>query len=70
VRDGLDDISLEPVAREAIGAVARRLDPAALLPDGRVGELNLIAALRPLAVDLLVAAGMPSADARELLPRV
>ncbi|MDZ5144512.1 FUSC family protein [Microbacterium testaceum] len=70
VRDGLDDISLEPVAREAIGAVARRLDPAALLPDGRVGELNLIAALRPLAVDLLVAAGMPSDDARELLPRV
>jgi uncharacterized membrane protein YgaE (UPF0421/DUF939 family) len=70
VRDGLDDISLEPVARDTLAAITRRLDPAAILPDGRVGELNLIAALRPLAVDLLVAAGMPSADARALLPRI
>lgn len=70
VRDGLDDISVEPVARAALVAVTRRLDPAALLPDGGVGELNLVAAMRPLAVDLLVAAGMPSAEARALLPRI
>lgn len=70
VRDGLDDISLEPVARETLAALTRRLDPAALLPDGGAGEQNLLAALRPLAVDLLVAAGMPSAEARGLLPRI
>lgn len=70
VRDSLDDISLEPVARAAVVAVIQRLDPAALLPGGGVGELNLVAALRPLAVDLLVAAGMPSAEARALLPRI
>jgi uncharacterized membrane protein YgaE (UPF0421/DUF939 family) len=70
VRDSLDDISLEPAARSAVVAVIRRLDPAALLPDGGVGELNLVAAMRPLAVDLLTAAGMPSAEARALLPRI
>lgn len=70
VRDSLDDISLEPAARAAVAAITRRLDPAALLPGGGVGELNLVAAMRPLAVDLLVAAGMPSAEARALLPRI
>lgn len=70
VREGLDDISLEPAARETLSALTRRLDPARLLPEGGVGELNLIAAMRPLAVDLLVAAGMPSAEARALLPRI
>lgn len=70
VRDSLDDISLEPAARSTLVAVTRRLDPAVLLPDGGVGELNLVAAMRPLAVDLLTAAGMPSADARALLPRI
>ena len=70
VRESLDDISIEPVAREAVAAVARRLDPAALLPDGGVGELNLVSALRPLAVDLMVAAGMPAAEAQALLPRI
>ncbi len=70
VRDGLDDISMEPAAREALTGLTRRLDPARLLPDGGIGELNLVAAMRPLAVDLLVAAGMPSAEARALLPRI
>lgn len=70
VRDSLDDISVEPAARAALVAVTRRLDPAALLPHGGVGELNLVAAMRPLAVDLLTAAGMPSAEARALLPRI
>ncbi|MDQ1084653.1 MULTISPECIES: FUSC family protein [Microbacterium] len=70
VRDCLDDISAEPAARAALVAITRRLDPAALLPDGGVGELNLVAAMRPLAVDLLTAAGMPSAEARALLPRI
>ena len=38
--------------------MAARLDPAQLLPDASLGDQNLIAALRPLAVDLLTATGM------------
>jgi uncharacterized membrane protein YgaE (UPF0421/DUF939 family) len=66
----LDDISLEPVARETLRAVAGRLDPAVLLPGAGLGDQNLIAAMRPLAVDLLVASGMTPADARACVPRI
>lgn len=61
----LADISLQPAAREAIRAVARRLDPEI---GAGSGDQNLVAALRPLAVDLLVATGMEPADARGILP--
>ena len=70
VAQSLTDISLEPVAREAVRAVAGRLDPALLLPGAPLGEQNLIAALRPLAVDLLAATGMTSAEARACVPRI
>ncbi len=70
VAQSLTDISLEPVAREAVRSVAARLDPAQLLPDASLGEQNLIAALRPLAVDLLEATGMTSAEARACVPRI
>ncbi|MBW9120888.1 FUSC family protein [Microbacterium trichothecenolyticum] len=70
VGESLDDIALQPAAREAVRAVAVRLDPAAILPDASQGEQNLITAMRPLAVDLLTATGMSSAAARAVLPRV
>lgn len=70
VAQSLEDISLEPVAREAVKAVAGRLDPARLLPDATLGDQNLVAGLRPLAVDLLTATGMPSAEARACVPRI
>lgn len=70
VADALDDISLEPAAREAVAAVADRLDPATVLPEARLGDQNLIAAMRPLAVDLLTATGMSPSDARARLPRI
>jgi uncharacterized membrane protein YgaE (UPF0421/DUF939 family) len=70
VAQSLSDISLEPVAREAVRAVAGRLDPALLLPDASLGDQNLIAALRPLAVDLLTATGMSGAEARACVPRI
>jgi uncharacterized membrane protein YgaE (UPF0421/DUF939 family) len=70
VADALDDLALEPAAREAVLAVAVRLDPATVLPGAGLGDQNLIAALRPLAVDLLTATGMPSADARAAVPRI
>ncbi|HWI31531.1 MAG TPA: FUSC family protein [Microbacterium sp.] len=66
----LDDISLQPVARETLLAVAAHLDPRELLPGASLGDQNLIAAMRPLAVDLLVATGMPQADARAAVPRI
>ena len=69
ISDALADISYEPAAREAVRAVAARLDPAALAAGRSTVEQNLIGALRPLAVDLMTAAGMPAADARRALPR-
>ncbi|QPE06084.1 FUSC family protein [Microbacterium schleiferi] len=66
----LRDISLEPVARETLRSVAVRLDPATVLPEATLGDQNLIAALRPLAVDLLTAAGMSGEDAAHTVPRI
>ncbi|RLK47415.1 FUSC family protein [Microbacterium telephonicum] len=70
VAGSLDDISLQPAAREALLAVARRLDPVALLPGASHTDQNVVAAMRPLAVDLLTATGMSPVDARGALPRV
>lgn len=70
VAQSLTDISFEPVAREAVRAVAARLDPAQLMPVASLGDQNLIAALRPLAVDLLTATGMSSDEARACVPRI
>ncbi len=70
IGDALEDISLEPVAREAVLVVARRLDPASMLPAAKLGDQNLVGALRPLAVDLLQATGMDAAEARRAVPRI
>lgn len=70
VADALDDISLEPAARAAAVAVAARLDPASAMPGGALGDHNLISAMRPLAVDLLTATGMPAVEARAIVPRI
>ncbi|MFS0732234.1 FUSC family protein [Microbacterium sp. 1P10UB] len=70
IADSLHDISQEPIAREVLRAVAGRLEPSDLLPGASLGDHNLIAALRPLAVDLLTATGMPAAEARASVPRI
>ncbi|MEU1970711.1 FUSC family protein [Microbacterium sp. NPDC019599] len=70
VATSLDDISLQPAAREALTVVASRLDPAAVLPDASLGDQNLVAALRPLVVDLLTATGLTPAEARAIIPRI
>ncbi|MCO7202272.1 FUSC family protein [Microbacterium sp. CnD16-F] len=70
VASSLTDISYEPAAREVLTAVAARLDPVALVPDGSLGDQTLITALRPLATDLLCATGLRPDEARALLPRV
>jgi uncharacterized membrane protein YgaE (UPF0421/DUF939 family) len=66
----LTDISYEPAAREVLSAVAARLNPVALVPDGSLGDQTLITALRPLATDLLCATGLRPDEARAVLPRV
>jgi uncharacterized membrane protein YgaE (UPF0421/DUF939 family) len=66
--DSLRDVSVQPVARQAFAEITRHLDPAAILPDGPVGDRNTIAALRPYLVDLLTATGLDLDAARALLP--
>ncbi|WP_404433973.1 FUSC family protein [Microbacterium lacus] len=68
--DSLDDITLEPQARATLLAVAAHLDPEKLLPGAPLGELNLVAAMRPLVVDLLMATGLSADDARAAVPRI
>lgn len=70
VAEALTDISYEPAAREAVRVVGARLDPSALAADSSIVDQTLIGALRPLAVDLMVVAGMPGPDASAALPRV
>lgn len=64
----LDDPQLAGASRSIVSDVARRLDPAAVVPDAHVTDAALVLLLRPLAVDLLVGSGMPAEDARALLP--
>ncbi|MDQ1131068.1 aromatic acid exporter family protein [Microbacterium sp. SORGH_AS_0888] len=70
VGECLEDIALEPAAREALRATAAHLHPAELLPDASLGDHSLLTAMRPLAVDLLTAAGAPPDDARAAIPRI
>ena len=70
IGQSLDDISLQPIAQETLRAVASRLDPASLLPGAGLGDQGLISAMRPLAVDLLVATGLDTAAARACVPRI
>ncbi|TDN92147.1 FUSC family protein [Microbacterium sp. BK668] len=70
IASALDDISLEPAAREALTAVAARLDPRTIVPGASLGEQNLVLGIRPFVADLLAAAGMSEADARKVAPRI
>lgn len=57
-------------ARVRFDDVARRLDPAVVLPGAPMQDTVLVMMLRPLLVDLLVTTGLPEADARSLLPEL
>ena len=41
-----------------------------MLPDASLGDQNLVAAMRPLVVDLLTATGLSPAEARAEIPRI
>jgi uncharacterized membrane protein YgaE (UPF0421/DUF939 family) len=66
----LDDRSLAGASRTALADLARRLDPGTITPDGMLRETTIVVLARPLVVDLLMATGMPYAQARALLPPV
>ena len=66
----LDDPLAEGTARSVLTGLARRLDPAQLLPGAGLADAATLLLLRPLVVDLLEGTGMPGADARALLPPV
>ncbi|WP_221585888.1 aromatic acid exporter family protein [Microbacterium sp. G2-8] len=70
VAECLEDPSCEQDAQDALCAIARRLDPAELLPRAQLGDQNVVVSLRPMVVDLLVAAGEARSDAAHELPRV
>jgi uncharacterized membrane protein YgaE (UPF0421/DUF939 family) len=65
----LEDISQLPIARRALEELARHVGPEEVVGASEsVSEQSVVIAVRPLIVDLLVATGVPVADAQELLP--
>ncbi|SMH31878.1 Uncharacterized membrane protein YgaE, UPF0421/DUF939 family [Rathayibacter oskolensis] len=58
------------LARQDLVLLATTLDPQELIPDARLAEKTLLVILRPLAVDLLTAAGSDAAEARAALPEL
>lgn len=68
--DELDDQQLVGAARSLLVTITGRLIPEGILPDSPVTDAAIVLMLRPLAVDLLVATGLPIDEARALLPPV
>ncbi len=66
----LEDPQAAGQARSVLVDLARRLDPATLMPGAALGDAAALLLLRPLVVDLLVGTGMPYDRARELLPEI
>ncbi|NYF09804.1 uncharacterized membrane protein YgaE (UPF0421/DUF939 family) [Leifsonia sp. AK011] len=66
----VEDRSLVGASRSVFEDLARRLDPALIVPDGALRESVIVVLLRPFVVDLLVASGMDAQAARDLLPPV
>ncbi|HWH25204.1 MAG TPA: FUSC family protein [Pseudolysinimonas sp.] len=66
----LDDPQMTGAARSLLTDLARRLDPAIVMPNAGVAESSLFMLVRPLTVDLLVGSGSDLEAARALLPRL
>jgi uncharacterized membrane protein YgaE (UPF0421/DUF939 family) len=70
IGEELDDPQVAGAARSLLGDLARRLDPAVVMPDAGVADSSILLLLRPLTVDLLAGTGMDIDDARALLPKL
>lgn len=66
----LRDPQAAGASRSVLTDLARRLDPATLMPDAGLADASALLLLRPLVVDLLVGTGMPHDEARDLLPPI
>ena len=66
----LDDLQVAGQARSLLSDLARRLDPASVVPNAGVTDAAIVLMVRPLVVDLLVGTGLEPDAARELLPHV
>jgi uncharacterized membrane protein YgaE (UPF0421/DUF939 family) len=66
----LDDLQIAGQARSVLSDLARRLDPAVVVPEAGVTDAAIVLMVRPLVVDLLIGTGMEPDAARALLPRV
>jgi uncharacterized membrane protein YgaE (UPF0421/DUF939 family) len=66
----LDDLQLTGQARSILTDLARRLDPATVIPDAALTDAAIVLMLRPLVIDLLIGTGLEPDDARALLPPV
>ncbi len=64
----LDDLLLTGQARSLLSDLARRLDPAVVIPDAGVADAAIVLLLRPLVIDLLIGTGLEPDAARALLP--
>ncbi|WP_353807240.1 FUSC family protein [Agromyces sp. SYSU T00194] len=66
--DAMGDVEHVVVARQSAIEIAKHLDPERIVPDsGAVAERNVVHALRPYLVDVLVATGLDIAAARDAL---
>ncbi|MBI5162043.1 MAG: FUSC family protein [Micrococcales bacterium] len=68
IADELRDPQIVGAARSILGDLARRMDPAVMLPGAGVADTTVLVQLRPLVVDLLAATGLEEDVARALLP--
>ncbi|BDZ63713.1 FUSC family protein [Agromyces mangrovi Wang et al. 2018] len=69
--DAMGDVEQLPVARQAAIEIAKHLDPERIVPAaGPVSDRNVVHALRPYLVDVLMATGLDVADARDALARL
>lgn len=66
----LDDPQVAGAARSLLSDLARRLDPATVVPDAHLTDAALVLMLRPFVIDLLAGTGMAHDEARALLPPV
>jgi hypothetical protein len=55
-------------AREDLLLIARRLDPRLISPEASVTASMITVLVRPVVVDLAVAAGLPQEEIRSALP--
>jgi uncharacterized membrane protein YgaE (UPF0421/DUF939 family) len=66
----IDRPELRPIVRQSLVLIAITLDPRTLVPDEPVSESILVASIRPLVVDLMLASGMTAAEAHRAFPDI